>query len=204
MLETAPVKKPKCTACNIRPQPKGFKRCDPCRSEINAKLRARVAHRRSQKLCKCGRKRAARRKSCQQCLDYFSNRAAELQENRRLDGLCPKCGDVPEDGMTLCDHCLGLGRAQWAALPIAKRRTITRSRKRSGSRNEPPANVARRVAECKARWRAEGCCITCGKSCEINPHTNEPYAHCTKHRKKALLALTRRRSQRRLVEELRS
>jgi hypothetical protein len=183
--------RPKCTACNKRRAPKGFKRCDPCRTEINAKLRARVARRRRQKLCKCGRERVPQRKSCQECLDYFSGRMAELQENRRLDGLCPKCGHAPKDGNILCDNCLANGRAQWAALPIAKRRSIIRRRRRS-SRNERPENVRKRVAECKARWRAEGRCVTCGKSCEVNSHTNEPYAQCSQHRKKSLLARTLR------------
>lgn len=181
------MKREKCTACRNRLAAKGFKRCDECRARINAKLRARVAHRRRLKLCRCGRKRAPGRKGCQLCLDYFSSRHAELYENRRLDGLCPMCGRVPDEGKIQCKRCLARGRINWAALPLAKRRQLVLKRKLY-SRNEQPEKVAARVQACKDRWRAAGRCITCGTRCAVNPHTRKPYAQCKDHRDKAMRA----------------
>ena len=196
------MKREKCTAyACTRLAAKGFKRCDPCRAEINAKLRARVALRRRLKLCKCGNRRAPGRKTCQTCLDYFSARIAVIGENRRLDGLCPKCGRVPDKNRTLCSKCLAQGRGQWASQPLAVRRAIVRRRKRY-SRNEDPRNVRIRIAACKARWRAAGRCVSCGKPCEINPHRGQPYAQCLEHRRKAAVAKRarlRKKKRRRIV-----
>lgn len=181
----------RCTAWKCpRQAPAGFKRCNACRRHIRMLAQAISQQRRRQRLCLCGRTRAPGRKSCQECLDYWSGRLAELQESRRLDGLCPKCGAKPRDEHVLCERCRAAGRRTWAAIPRAKRRRIHRERRARSP--EAPGAVAARVAACKARWRAAGRCITCGKPAAIKQDKTRS-AHCRKHLQLRAAARARRR-----------
>jgi len=38
------------------------------------------------------------------------------------------------------------------------------------------------TAKKEARWRAHGCCISCGLPSGVNPHTGKPFSRCFKHR----------------------
>lgn len=151
-----------CTAwkCTRQASP-GFKRCKPCRMHVRALAHEIAVGRRRKRLCVCGRERAPGRKTCRPCLDYHAARAAELEETRRLDGFCPKCGGSRETEHVRCRRCRARDREHWARMPKAKRKRMRRERR---ARNpEPVAKVAVRVAACKARWRAAGRCVACGK-----------------------------------------
>lgn len=130
----------RCTnyGCTRKASP-GFKRCKPCREEINAKLRQRVAQRKRLGLCRCGQKRAYRRSMCQGCLDYFSERKAVLDTERVLDGKCRRCGSpklafrVLATGewrqLKVCKRCAAIARQQWHPNSTHRRNKTAQTRK---------------------------------------------------------------------------
>lgn len=182
----------RCTVwkCTRQASP-GFKRCKPCRMHVRALAHEIDQARRRKRLCRCGGERAPGRKTCQTCLDYFSARAAVLQETRRLEGLCPRCGATPEDGYAFCKRCRAQGRERWARMPKAKRRQLQRVKR--ARYPEPAGAVAARVAACKARWRAAGRCITCGKPAATKKD-GTPASGCRRHLQLKAASAARRRA----------
>ncbi len=168
-------------ACSVRKCARqaspGFKRCKPCRMHVRALAHEIATARRRKRLCACGRERAPGLKTCRVCLDYHAARAAVLQETRRLDGLCPRCGNTREDGFVRCKRCRARDRERWRAMPKAKRKLRLERRRRNP---EPVAKVAARVAACRARWRAAGRCVACGKPA-ARKTDGTLAAHCRYH-----------------------
>lgn len=173
----------KCTACNNRRAPTGYKRCKPCRVHIRSLAVARGRRRRRIQQCpRDGRPVKPGRAMCIGCLAYYAGRAIEQQELRRIDGRCPKCGRAPKPDRVHCAPCLR------ASAEREKRRPRKRDWWRKGDMTKQRA----RIAACKARWRAAGRCIACGKGAQRNP-AGGFRSMCTRHLKLASAAKQRRR-----------
>lgn len=142
-----------------RKAPKGFKRCAICRASINRRLRALVAHRRRLGLCKCGARRAPKRKSCRKCLDYFLTRQVELMEQRYIDGNCVICGSPKlavrtystgeRRTLKVCEGCrknrASVQRETWNEQTPAR---LVRMRKKQAARRSQ-AHAKRICTECR-------------------------------------------------------
>lgn len=166
-----------CTACRKHPAEEGYRRCRDCRLRIQANNRKRVAARRKQGLCRCGAVTvSAQHTHCRKCLRRLNAQHKLRVKRWRLAGRCPRCGRQPSDGNVQCDWHLALGRAYWDRMPSAqKQRYLAQQAKLAEQRGAPHQKL------CKARWRANGRCVTCGAQAPIHPLTGKHYAKCVKH-----------------------
>ena len=159
---------------------KGFARCRHHRIQIRIRAAEReAAYRRARRCYKCGRPRKPGCTTCKKCLTAFNKHRKRQVRQWKAAGLCTQCGAVPEprtrpDGTCFvpkeCERCLSVSRERTKKMPRRKRERIYEN---DVTRNE-------RVARYKARQRALGNCITCGKPAKLRSD-GEAMSMCEEH-----------------------
>ena len=117
---------------------------------------------------------------CESCRSHQNDKFnRRLISQRRAAGLCVRCGELAVEGHTCCVRCKAISRQRYkpgAAAVRSKRQLEDRKARAVCTLCEAPAATGRlRCVACladsrarnrrdRARWRAAGLCVACGRA----------------------------------------